>query len=112
MWSSCPWVSTTASIGRADPDVVEVEEDEVDPWLVVLGEQRAAVDHQQAPGLLEDRHVPPDLAQSTQGGRCAGPPRPAAGGREAPGGGGSQQVRRHEVVAQLGDLRVGGGRQG
>ena len=49
------------------PDPGEVRQDHVDAWLVLLGEEDAAVDDEQPPGVLEDRHVAADLAQSTQG---------------------------------------------
>ena len=46
---------------EAIPYVFEVGQDEIDSGLVVLGEQNAAVDDQQAAAVLEDGHVPPDL---------------------------------------------------
>ena len=47
-------------------DVVEVRQDEVDAGLVVLGEQHAAVDDEQAAGVLEHRHVAADLPQPAE----------------------------------------------
>ena len=48
------------------PDVVEVGEDQVDPGLVGLGEEHAAVDDEQPAGVLEDRHVAADLAETAE----------------------------------------------
>ena len=48
-------------------DVVEVREDEVDAGLVVLGEEDAAVDDEQAPVVLEDGHVAADLTETAEG---------------------------------------------
>ena len=47
-------------------DVLEVGQDQVDAGLVVLGEQDAAVDDEQAAGVLEDGHVAADLTEPTQ----------------------------------------------
>ncbi len=47
-------------------DGVEPRQDQVDPRMVVLGEQHAAVDQQQLTGVLQHRHVPPDIAQTTE----------------------------------------------
>ena len=48
------------------PDRGEVGEDDVDPGLVLLGEQHADVDDQQLAGVLEHGHVATDLAETTQ----------------------------------------------
>ena len=48
------------------PDGVEVGEDQVDAGVVVLGEQHAAVDDEQAVVVLEDGHVAADLAEAAQ----------------------------------------------
>ena len=50
----------------AVPDRREVGEDDVDAGLVLLGEEDAAVDHQQLAGVLEHRHVAADLAEPAQ----------------------------------------------
>src|SRR5690606_38963864 len=47
-------------------DVLEVGQDQVDARLLGIGEEYPAVDDQQAAGVLEDRHVPADLAQPAQ----------------------------------------------
>jgi hypothetical protein len=52
---------------EAVPDRAEVRQDHVDPGLVLLGEQDAAVDDQQASPVLEHGHVAADLAQAAQG---------------------------------------------
>ncbi len=44
----------------------EIRQDQVDPWLIRLGEQHAAVHDEQPPGVLEDRHVPADLTQAAK----------------------------------------------
>src|SRR5215472_12105311 len=46
--------------------VAEVRQDQVHARLVGLGEQDAAVDDQQPPAVLEDGHVPADLAETAQ----------------------------------------------
>jgi hypothetical protein len=48
------------------PDVREVRQDQVDAGLLDLREQHAAVDDEQPPGVLEDRHVAADLAQAAE----------------------------------------------
>ncbi len=50
------------------PDGVEVREDQVDARVVVLGKQHSAVDDEQAPVVLEDGHVPTDLAEPAERG--------------------------------------------
>jgi hypothetical protein len=50
------------------PDRGPVREDQVDSRLVVLGEQHAAVDDQQAAVVLEDGHVAADLAETAERG--------------------------------------------
>ena len=67
MWSSWPWVRTTA-VDLVEPvtDRGEVGQDHVDAGLVLLGEQHAAVDDQQLAGVLEDGHVAADLAEPTE----------------------------------------------
>ena len=47
-------------------DVGEVREDEVDTGVVVLGEEHAAVDDEQAALRLEDGHVAADLAEPAE----------------------------------------------
>ena len=47
-------------------DRVEVGEDQVDTGVVVLGEEDAAVDDQQAVVVLEDGHVATDLAEPAE----------------------------------------------
>ena len=44
----------------------EVGQDQVDAGLVGLGEQNPAVHDEQPPGVLEDRHVPADLAETAE----------------------------------------------
>ena len=51
---------------EAVPDVGEVRQDQVDPGLVVLREQHAAVDDEQPAGVLEDGHVAADLAEAAE----------------------------------------------
>ena len=68
---------------EAVPDRVEVGQDQVDAGVVVLGEEHAAVDDQQAAVVLEDGHVATDLAQPAERDD------PQASGRE---GGGRAQV--------------------
>ncbi len=46
--------------------VAEVRQDQVDARLVRLGEQDAAVDDEQPPEVLEDRHVPADLTEPAE----------------------------------------------
>jgi hypothetical protein len=48
------------------PDVLEVRQNKVDPGLVGLGEQYAAIHDQQPAAELEDGHVPADLAESAE----------------------------------------------
>ena len=62
-------------------DVGEVGEDQVDAGLVVLGEEHAAVDDEQAAVVLEDGHVAADLAEAAERRRCEG-----CRGRAAAGG--------------------------
>ena len=66
-------------------DVLEVGQDQVDAGLVVLGEQDAAVDDEQAAGVLEDGHVAADLSEATQCDDAQGAVRRAAGGRVSSG---------------------------
>ena len=47
-------------------DRVEVGEDQVDAGVVLLGEEDAAVDDQQATVVLEDGHVATDLAEPAE----------------------------------------------
>ena len=51
---------------EAVPDRREVGEDQVDAWLVLLGEEHAAVDDEQPAVVLEDGHVAADLAESAE----------------------------------------------
>jgi hypothetical protein len=51
---------------EAVPDVVEVGEDQVDPRLVVLWEEHAAVDDQELAVELEDGHVATDLTKTAE----------------------------------------------
>ena len=46
----------------------EVRQDQVDSGLLLLGEEHAAVDDQQAAAVLEDRHVAADLAEAAERG--------------------------------------------
>ena len=62
---------------EAVPDGVEVGEDQVDPGVVVLREQDATVDDEQAVGVLEDGHVAADLAEAAEG----DDPQPSGGQR-------------------------------
>ena len=48
------------------PDRLEVGEDQVDARVVLLGEEHAAVDDEQAAVVLEDRHVAADLAEAAE----------------------------------------------
>ncbi len=48
-------------------EVAEVGQDQVHAGLVGIGEQDAAVHDEQAAAVLEDRHVPADLAEAAQG---------------------------------------------
>src|SRR5690606_16126970 len=43
----------------------EVGQDEVDPWLVLLGEEHAAVDDEDLAVVLEGGHVAADLTETT-----------------------------------------------
>jgi hypothetical protein len=54
-------------VGNAGTDRGEVREDHVDPRLVLLGEQDAAVHDQQSAVVFEHGHVPTDLAETAQG---------------------------------------------
>ena len=53
---------------EAVPDGGEVRQDQVDSGLLLLGEEHAAVDDQQAAAVLEDRHVAADLAETAERG--------------------------------------------
>ena len=66
---------------EAVTDVGEVREDEVDPGLLLLGEQHAAVDDHQPAGVLEHGHVAADLGQPAEGDDPQAAPR--EGGRRA-----------------------------
>ena len=67
MWSSWPWVSTSASTSSRRSRIgSEVGQDQVDAGLVVLGEEHAAVDDQQPAVVLEDGHVAADLAEPAE----------------------------------------------
>ena len=46
----------------------EVRQDQVDAGLLLLGEEDAAVDDEQAAAVLEDRHVAADLAEAAERG--------------------------------------------
>ena len=46
--------------------VAEVRQDQVHAGLVGVGEQHAAVHDEQAAAVLEDRHVPADLAEAAE----------------------------------------------
>ena len=68
MWSSWACVRTSASnLVQPVLEVAEVGQDQVHAGLVGIGEQHAAVHHEQAAAVLEDRHVPADLADPAQG---------------------------------------------
>src|SRR5690625_7681673 len=47
-------------------DLLEFRQDQVDAGLRILGEQYAAVDDQQSPLELEDRHVAADVPETAQ----------------------------------------------
>ena len=66
---------------EAVPDGREVRQDQVDAGLLLLGEEHAAVDDQQAAAVLEDGHVAADLAEAAERGD------PQAALREAAAGG-------------------------
>ena len=68
------------------PDRLEVREDQVDAGMVVLGEQHAAVDDEQAAVVLEDGHVATDLAEPAQRDDPK-PPSGSGGGAESSGWG-------------------------
>src|SRR5690625_7004670 len=51
---------------EAIADLLEVRQDQVDAGLRILGEQYAAVDDQQSPLELEDRHVAADVPETAQ----------------------------------------------
>ena len=53
---------------EAVPDGREVRQDQVDSGLLLLGEEDAAVDDEQAAAVLEDGHVAADLAEAAQRG--------------------------------------------
>ena len=53
---------------EAVPDGREVRQDQVDSGLLLLGEEHAAVDDQQAAAVFEDRHVAADLAETAERG--------------------------------------------
>ena len=63
------------------PDPGEVGQDHVDAGLVLLGEQHAAVDDEQSPGVLEHGHVATDLAEPAE----RNDPQAALGQRAAAG---------------------------
>ena len=89
MWSSCPWVMTTASMSSTRSSTRRrVRQDQIDARLAVLGEQHPAVDDQQPAVVLVDGHVPTDLADAAQRDDAQRPRRAAA------------------VAAQLGRVRV------
>ena len=64
------------------PDPGEVRQDHVDAGLGLLREQHAAVDDEQPPGVLEDRHVAADLTQAAEGHDAQRPLREAGGWAE------------------------------
>ena len=68
MWSSCAWVRTSASTS-VEPavEVAEVGQDQVHAGLVGVRKQDSTVDNEKAAEVLEDRHVPADLAKAAQG---------------------------------------------
>ena len=47
-------------------EIGEVREDQVNAWLLGLGEQHAAVDDEQPAAVLEHRHVAADLADAAK----------------------------------------------
>ena len=59
----------------------EVRQDQVDAGLLLLGEEHAAVDDEQAAAVLEDRHVAADLAEAAE----RGDPQAALRGASAAG---------------------------
>ncbi len=67
MWSSWPWVSTSASMSSRRSSMARKSgQDQVDPRRVLRGEQHPAIDDEQAPVVLEDRHVAADLADAAE----------------------------------------------
>ena len=48
-------------------EVAEVRQDEVDAGLLLFGEEDTAVDDEQLAAVLEDGHVPADLAEAAEG---------------------------------------------
>ena len=67
MWSSWPWVSTIAST-LSSRSRIQLKSGRITstPGWVLLGEQHPAVDDEQPPGVLEDGHVAPDLAEAAE----------------------------------------------
>ncbi|MEI5101242.1 hypothetical protein RB200_25205 [Streptomyces sp. PmtG] len=53
---------------EAVTDGREIRQDQVDSGLLLLREEHSAVDDQQTPVVLEDRHVPADLAEAAERG--------------------------------------------
>ena len=67
MWSSWPWVSTSASTASSRSRIASKSgRIRSTPGVVVLGEQHAAVDDEQAAVVLEDGHVAADLAEAAE----------------------------------------------
>ena len=99
--------------------VAEVGQDQVHAGLVRIGEQHAAVHDEQAAAVLEDRHVPADLAEPAErddaqavagegGGRGEVGVRVAHAPPRRPR---QLHAARGEVERQLMSFRLGGGEQ-
>ncbi|GHA68695.1 hypothetical protein GCM10010372_80290 [Streptomyces tauricus] len=58
---------------EAIPDRTEVRKDQVDPGLLLLGEEHATVDDQKAAVVLEDRHVSADFPEAPERGDAEAP---------------------------------------
>ena len=92
--------------------VAEVRQDEVHAGLVGVGEQHAAVHDEQPATVLEDRHVPADLAEAAERDDAQPVARQLARRGEV-GVRVAQQLdaARGQVERQLVSFRVGGGQQ-
>ena len=99
--------------------VAEVRQDQVHAGLVGVGEQHAAVHDEQAAAVLEDRHVPADLAEPAERDDAQAVARELAGRARSGCGWLTRRspvlrqlhAARGEVKRQLMSFRVGGGQQ-
>ena len=57
---------------EAAVEIAEVREDQVHPWLDVLGEEHPAVDDQQASVVFEHVHIATNLAKATKRDKAQG----------------------------------------